>query len=90
MQYNKNTKKEDKKSVTDDILQIYEGTCAYKWIRNLNNNKTEQEPKTETAEIKLLRRAADYTRKDQIRNTKIWRGLAFFDLKNKILKCRSQ
>jgi hypothetical protein len=44
--------------------------------------------KIETAEIKLS--AAGYSRKDQIRNTKIREELNIFNLNNKILKSRSQ
>jgi hypothetical protein len=47
-----------------------------------------QEEKVETAEIKFLRSIAGYTRKDQIRNTKIKEELNIFYPSNTILKCR--
>jgi hypothetical protein len=49
-----------------------------------------QATKIEPAEMNFLRRAAGYTMKDQIRNTKIMEELKFFNLNNKILKSRSQ
>jgi hypothetical protein len=44
---------------------------AYIRIRNMDYNKKKQEARIETAEMKLLRSVAGYTREDEIRNTKI-------------------
>jgi hypothetical protein len=49
-----------------------------------------QEAKIETAEMKSLRSVAGYTRKDQIRNTKIREELNIFNINAKIIKSRSQ
>jgi hypothetical protein len=52
--------------------------------------KKKQETKIENAEMKFLRCVAGYTRKDQVRNTKIREELNIFNLNSKILKSRSQ
>jgi hypothetical protein len=49
-----------------------------------------QEAKIKTAEMKFLRSVAGYTRKDQMRNTKIREELNIFILKAKIITSRSQ
>jgi hypothetical protein len=46
--------------------------------------------KTETAEMKFFGSVAAYTRKNQIRTTKIREELNIFNLNNAILKSRSQ
>jgi hypothetical protein len=49
-----------------------------------------QEAKIETAEMKFLRSVAGYTRKDQIKDTKIKEELNISKLNAKIIKSRSQ
>jgi hypothetical protein len=51
---------------------------------------TKWESKIETSEIIFFRSVADYTRKDQIRNTTVGEQLSVFNLSNIILKPRSQ
>jgi hypothetical protein len=57
------------------------------WIINHQNNRNQN---FETAEITFLWSAAGYTRRDQIRNTKIGEELNVFNLNNKFIKLRSQ
>jgi hypothetical protein len=55
-----------------------------------NNKKKEKDVKIVTAEMNVLSSAADYIRKDEIRNTKIREELNIFNLNDKIIKSRSQ
>jgi hypothetical protein len=55
----------------------------------MNYNKKKKEAKIETAEMKIFISVAAYTRKDQIRNTKVREELDILNLNNKILKSKS-
>jgi hypothetical protein len=70
-------------------LKSYSNTYTYIWIQNMHYNK-KQEAKSETAEMKFLQSAASYTRRDQIRCTKIREELNIFTLNGKIIKSTSQ
>jgi hypothetical protein len=81
----------NKKTRKDTQLKFYKDTAvptltygSQIWITK------KEEAKTESAEMTFLRSAAGYTRKDQIRNTKIREKLNIFNPNNKIRKSRSQ
>jgi glutathionylspermidine synthase len=48
----------------------------------------QQQQKLETAEMKFLKSVAGYTRKDQIRNTKIREEMSIINLNSKILSIK--
>jgi hypothetical protein len=54
------------------------------------NNQTKEAAKIETAKMKLFRNIADYTKKEQVRNTKIREELSIFIQNAKTIKSRSQ
>jgi hypothetical protein len=66
---------------------LWVSTACYRGSSFITNK---EDAKIETAEMKFLRSAAGYIRKDQIPNTKIMEELNIIILNDRILKSRSQ
>jgi hypothetical protein len=64
-------------------------TCGSE-IWTITKQKKSIEAKVQTAEVNFFRNIAGYTRKEQVRSTKIREELNIFNVSNKILKSRSE